>query len=137
MRASIARTCSICLQALPVRATTLSPQAAALRTIQTAAPLAPGQAVARKDGRDEGQKIGQEEGAMTRRLVEMTEESVDIGGLSAARNVEAAGFSNELKKQLESRIADSAFRSQNQRAFAETELPVCNAILVLDSPHDI
>jgi hypothetical protein len=141
MRASIARTCSICLQAPPVRATTLSPQAAALRTIQTAAPLAPGQAVARKDGRDEGrdegQKIGQEEGAMTRRLAEMTEESVDIGGLSAARNVEAAGFSDELKKQLESRIADSAFRSQNQRAFVEAELPVCNAILVLDSPHDI
>jgi hypothetical protein len=74
---------------------------------------------------------------MTRRLAEMTEESVDIGGLSAAKNVEAAGFSNELKKQLESRIADSAFRSQNQRAFVEVDLPVCHSILALGCPPKI
>lgn len=54
----------------------------------------------------------------------MTEETIDSGGSSAIKNVEAAGFSEELKKQLESRIADSAFRSQNQKAFAEAELPV-------------
>ena len=70
---------------------------------------------------------------MSRRLKEMTEETIDVGGSSAAKNVEAAGFSEELKKQLESRIADSAFRSQNQRAFAEVEVPVCNRDLFLDS----
>lgn len=72
---------------------------------------------------------------MSRRLVEMTEESIDSGGSSAARNIEAAGFSEELKKQLESRITDSAFRSQNQRAFAEAEMPVCHATLILGSPY--
>ncbi len=63
---------------------------------------------------------------MFRRLAEMTEQSIESGGSSAAKNVEAAGFSEELKKQLESRFADSAFRGQNQRAFAEAELPVRN-----------
>jgi len=137
MRASITRTCSSFLQAPSIRPATLGPQAAALRTFQTASPLAAAQAVSRKDERDEGQKTGQEDGAMTRRLAEMIEESVDIGGLSAAKNVEAAGFSDELKKQLESRIAGSAFRSQNQRAFIEVDLPVCHPILALGCPHKI
>ena len=61
---------------------------------------------------------------MSRRLAEMTEETIDSGEKSAAKNVQAAGFSEELKKQLEARIEEGAFRNQNQRAMAESEMPV-------------
>jgi hypothetical protein len=142
MRASITRIYSSLLQAPSVRAATLGLQPATLRTIQTVSPLAAAQAVARKherddERRDEGQKTEQEEGAMTRRLAEMTEERVDVGGLSAAKNIEAAGFSEELKKQLQSRIEGSAFRSQNQRAFVEVDMPVCNPLPALGCLHKI
>ncbi|KAF7511930.1 hypothetical protein GJ744_003163 [Endocarpon pusillum] len=99
--------------------------AVALRTFTNAPPLASAHAATTADRQDEhnAREKDMEEGAMSRRLAEMTEDSIASGGSSAAKNVEAAGFSEELKKQLESRITDSAFRNQNQRAFAEAEMP--------------
>ena len=61
---------------------------------------------------------------MSRRLAEMTEQSIESGERSAAKNVQAAGFSEELKKQLEARIEEGAFRSQNLRATTEADIPV-------------
>ena len=61
---------------------------------------------------------------MTERLAQMTEESIGQGGRSARKAVEAAGFSEELKKKLEERLQESNFRSENAAAFAEINLPV-------------
>lgn len=61
---------------------------------------------------------------MSRRLSEMTEESMETGGRSARKAVEEAGFSEELKRQLEDRIAQASFRSTNQQAISEAEMPV-------------
>lgn len=125
MRGSIIWTCSSCLKAERSEASRLRNRVAAFRAFRSAPPLASAQVAATKAERDDGREADKERGAMSRRLAEMTEEAVDIGGSSTAKNVEAAGFSEELKKKLEARIVEGAFRSQNQRSFAEAELPVC------------
>lgn len=71
---------------------------------------------AREDGKDEG--------AMTRRLRDMSEEALETGGRSAQKTISSAGFSEELKKQLEERIASASFRAENQASFVEAELPL-------------
>ena len=58
-----------------------------------------------------------EEGAFTRRMRAMSEEALESGGHSALRAMEEAGFSAELKAQLEQRIAAANFRS------SEADLP--------------
>ncbi|KAI9733595.1 MAG: hypothetical protein M1834_003197 [Cirrosporium novae-zelandiae] len=64
-----------------------------------------------------------EEGAMSRRLSDMTEQSLEEGGRSARKAVNEAGFSEELKRQLEDRIAGTDFRNENASAFAQANLP--------------
>ncbi len=61
---------------------------------------------------------------MSRRLEEMTEKTVGQGGRSAQKAVEDAGFSEELMKRLEARIADRMFKAENPAAFAQVNLPV-------------
>ena len=61
---------------------------------------------------------------MSRRLEEMTEKTVEQGGRSAQKAVEEAGFSEELKRRLEARIADSKFKAENPAVFAQVNLPV-------------
>lgn len=137
MRTRIVWTCSSSARTQRIPVSVISCPVVALRTFTNAPPLASGQAATKTDSRDDEynpSKEGTEEGAMSRRLAEMTVDSIESGGSSAARNVQALGFSEELKKQLESRIADGAFRNQNQRAFAETEIPVCDTALVLEAP---
>ena len=53
----------------------------------------------------------------------MSEESVEGGGRSAAKAVEEAGFSEDLKRELEEKIASSSFRSENASAFAQANMP--------------
>lgn len=60
---------------------------------------------------------------MSRRLAEMTEEAMLSGGRSALRNMQEAGFSEELKKQLEQRIAETSFKSENAAAFSVANMP--------------
>ena len=62
---------------------------------------------------------------MSRRLAEMTDESIEQGGRSAQKAVEEAGFSEELKRRLEARIVDGKFKSENPAAFAQIKMPVC------------
>ncbi|KAF2678306.1 hypothetical protein K458DRAFT_395121 [Lentithecium fluviatile CBS 122367] len=64
-----------------------------------------------------------DEGAMSRRLRDMSEEALESGGRSTQKDVSEAGFSEELKRQLEERIASASFRADNRSAFAEVELP--------------
>ncbi len=55
----------------------------------------------------------------------MTDESIEQGGRSAQKAVEEAGFSEELKRLLEARIADTQFKTENPAAFAQVNMPVC------------
>ncbi|KAL8917105.1 MAG: hypothetical protein Q9208_008144 [Pyrenodesmia sp. 3 TL-2023] len=62
-------------------------------------------------------------GAMSRRLSEMTEQSLEHGGRPTQKVIHEAGFSKELKRQLEAKIADSNFRTENPAAFAQLDMP--------------
>ncbi|KAF2204570.1 hypothetical protein GQ43DRAFT_446633 [Delitschia confertaspora ATCC 74209] len=60
---------------------------------------------------------------MSRRLRNLTEESLEYSGRSGQKAVSEAGFSEELRKRLEERIASANFRNKNRSAFLEAELP--------------
>jgi len=62
---------------------------------------------------------------MSRRLAQMTEDAMLEGGRSARRNMEHVGFSEELKKQLEERVAAAAFKSEHAAAHSIVDMPVC------------
>lgn len=131
MRVGLVQTRSNFLQTRHKRAGRLATTAASSRrTFNNGLPLASGQAGASRGANDGMHEAEEEAGPMSRRLAEMTEETILAGGSSGAKNVEDAGFSEELKKQLESRIADSAFRRQNQRALTEAEIPVRNGLIL-------
>ena len=76
-----------------------------------------------------------EDGAMSRRLAEMAEETIDTGSKSDRKLMREVGFSEELKKQLEDRIADTGFAAEKQRAASEINMPVCLNILPPSSIH--
>lgn len=61
---------------------------------------------------------------MSKRLAEMTEDAMLEGGRSARRNLESAGFSEDLKKQLEERIAAASFKSDYAAAHSLMDMPV-------------
>lgn len=74
------------------------------------------------DGKNEANKQQQpredkpqgdeDQGAMSRRLSDMTEQTMMEGGRSTQRDMNQAGFSDELKRRLEERIAaGSSFRN--------------------------
>ncbi|KZF24868.1 hypothetical protein L228DRAFT_243607 [Xylona heveae TC161] len=86
-----------------------------------------------KDGKDhnnpsaegkhgESSKAPAKSGAMSRRLAEMTEESLETGGRTARKVFQEAGFSEDLRLQLEERIASAKFRSDNASAFAQVNM---------------
>ena len=60
---------------------------------------------------------------MSRRLAEMSDESLESGGRGARKAVEEAGFSEELRARLEEKIAGASFRNENASAFAQANMP--------------
>lgn len=78
----------------------------------------------RKKTNVESTKNGEEPGGMSRRLAQMTDESIEQGGRSAKKAIEEGGFSEELKRRLEERIQESSFKSENPAAFAQVNMPV-------------
>ena len=72
----------------------------------------------------EGNGQGQAEGRMFERLMQMTDEMIERDGRSTKKAFEEGGFSEDLKKKLESRLQESSFRSENAVAFAQANLPV-------------
>ncbi|KAJ4339395.1 hypothetical protein N0V87_003332 [Didymella glomerata] len=56
-------------------------------------------------------KDEENEGAFTRRMRSMSEEALESGGHGARKAVEEAGFSPDLKAQLEQRIASASLQS--------------------------
>lgn len=78
-----------------------------------------------KDEKDNAPTPGkEEEGAMSRRLAEMTEQYLLEGGKSARNNIQHTGFSEELKSKMEERVAAASFKSQHAGAFAVVDMPV-------------
>jgi len=72
---------------------------------------------------DEGRTEEKEQGALSRRLAQMSEESLETGGKSARKAVAEAGFSEDLKRELEEKIANTSFRSEHASAFAQANMP--------------
>jgi len=75
------------------------------------------QALPQTGQQESGMGEEKEEGALTRRLRHMSEEALESGGHGALKAVEEAGFSADLKAQLEQRIAAANLRS------SEADLP--------------
>ena len=91
------------------------------------------QAAATEESQKPQDKDGQagleeQRGRMSEQLAQLTEEAIEQGGRGARKAVEEAGFSEELKRQLEARIKDSTFKSKNAAALAYANLPVMNPI---------
>jgi len=76
------------------------------------------------DVQNEQEKPSDGAGAMSRRLADMTDKTLESGGRTARKAVEEAGFSEEIKKRLEARIQDNTFRSENPAVFAQINMPV-------------
>jgi len=87
--------------------------------------------VQKQDGNNEkkddpsSQNEPQQESAMARRLSEMTEDAILEGGRSARKNIQEAGFSEDLKAKLEERLAGSTFRNEYAAAHSIVDMPVC------------
>ncbi|EGE85433.2 hypothetical protein BDDG_08378 [Blastomyces dermatitidis ATCC 18188] len=82
------------------------------------------QTQSRESGQEKRDGISSaEEGAMSRMLSLMADESMLEGGRSSRKNMQEAGFSEELKKKLEERIAESTFRNENAAAFSLVNMP--------------
>lgn len=74
-----------------------------------------------QDGKADDEKDKQ--GAMSRRLEQMSEESLETGARRASKTIEEAGFDEGLKRRLQERIASTNFRNDHANAFAQAEMP--------------
>lgn len=84
----------------------------------------PAQNLSKGGGKNLENHTVEEAGGMTRRLAQMTDESLEQGGRSAQNAIKEGGFSEELKSRLEARILDGKFKSDNPAAFAQLNMPV-------------
>ncbi|KXL45264.1 MAG: hypothetical protein FE78DRAFT_90701 [Acidomyces sp. 'richmondensis'] len=109
----------ICNRCVYAEAYSTRPQPRPNVRCYTSDPTSPPQS--RPDGTKAGQQA-QEEGALSRRLAQMSEEYLEEGGKSARKAVEEAGFSEDLKQQLQEKIAKAKFMSDNASAFASASI---------------
>lgn len=77
----------------------------------------------KKRARDTSRQTA-ELGAMSRRLEDLTEQTIEESGAQSRKAFEEAGFSEELKRQLEERIEMSKFKSENAATLAQVDMPV-------------
>ncbi|KAF7960883.1 hypothetical protein EAE96_000555 [Botrytis aclada] len=77
--------------------------------------------ILKQASKNDSEKKGAEKelGAMSRRLLEATEDALLEGGRAGRKAVEEAGFSEELKARLLERVEASKFKSENVSAFTE------------------
>ncbi len=90
---------------------------------QSSGPVTPDHDSEKKRGRDTSRQTV-ELGAMSRRLEDLTEQTIEESGARSRKAFEEAGFSEELKRQLEERIEMSKFKSENAAALAQVNMPV-------------
>jgi hypothetical protein len=62
---------------------------------------------------------------MSRLLEEMTEDSLTANPRRSDRMVKDAGFSEDLKRKLEERIASGNIAPEHQQAASVVSIPVC------------
>ena len=101
-----------------------------LKTFSGSASLPQQDAPSNKRVQNERSKVEEEDeaiGAISRRLSNMTAENLQQGGKAAQKSMDEAGFSEDLQRRLEAKIADSIFKSENAAAFAQLDMPVCRA----------
>ncbi|OCT53337.1 hypothetical protein CLCR_09846 [Cladophialophora carrionii] len=124
-------TCSRCLRGQKLRGTSVGSKARPVRRSRhpfSTTAVSQGDA-ATETKRDvtrrskDGTQAAEEQGAMSRRLAEMAEETIDTGSKSDRKLMHDAGFSEELKQQLEEKIAQTSFDAQNQRAASQVNMP--------------
>ena len=60
----------------------------------------------------------------------MTEDAMLEGGRSARRNIDQAGFSEDLKKQLEERVLAASFKNEHAAAFSILDMPVSIGVIL-------
>ena len=115
-------TCSRCLRSqqrlVALAATTRAPR-------QAFSSASPHDAKGEKSKQDGAVNEEKDQGALSRRLSEMAEETMDTGSKSDRTLMQDMAFSDDLKKQLEERIAQTSFKAENQQAFSQASLPVC------------
>lgn len=89
------------------------------------------QNISKDGGTNRDNHHAEEAGGMTRRLAQITDESLEQGGRSAQNAIKEGGFSEELKRRLEAKILDSKFKSDNPAAFAQLSVAVRRVPLIL------
>jgi hypothetical protein len=72
---------------------------------------------------DKPKDADSDEGAMVRRLSQMTETALETGGKSARQAVNEAQFDEQLRRRLQDRIASANIRSEHPSAYAKVEAP--------------
>lgn len=131
MRTAIYRTCANCLRGQRQRLSRSVASQSPLKSFTASSPVGQSQETA-QHGADNGNSSdgdAAEVGAMSRRLSEMTDETIESGNRSTRKAVEEAGFSEDLKRQLEERLSGASPRSQNQQAFSEVDMPVSTLLI--------
>src|ERR1700712_5713440 len=99
------------------------PLQASLLTPHVSVPIRTYSTTPEQDGSSKETNVDERQGAMSRRLSQMSEENLEIGGSSARKAVAEAGFDEELRKRLEEKIAAADIRNEHPEAFARAELP--------------
>ena len=123
--------CLRCLHRQAARLTRCRNDGSSTRALSQTAVLpqqnaqAPAKDANQSESSEEANGQVEEPGGMSRRLAQMTNESIQQGGHGAKKAIEEGGFSEELKRRLESRLLDSSFKSENPAAFAQFNMPVC------------
>lgn len=121
-------TCSSCLRAQGQRNAALNhsaPHALSIRAFRTATRLNDEQKHnTTEENETKSGDTESEKGALSRRLSEMAEDAMNTGSKSDRKTMADAGFSEELKRKLEERIAQASFASENQKAMSEVNMPV-------------
>lgn len=118
----------ICARCLRARSAPFARNAAIVRDFTTSPPSfdAPqdgtGKELENNVGRGSGKK-NEEKGALSRRLEQMSEEALEVGGKAAQKAVEETVFDEALRKELEERIAGANFRNEHASALAQANLP--------------
>ena len=115
-------TCSRCLRAQQRHAPVSYYPVIASRFLYSTTPLRAGDDAGKKEGGDSEEE--QKMGALSRRLSDMAEETMNTGSKSDRSMMQDAGFSKDLKKQLEERIAQTSFNAHDEQASSVANIPV-------------
>ncbi|RMD40678.1 hypothetical protein DV735_g4420, partial [Chaetothyriales sp. CBS 134920] len=116
----MALTCARCLRSQKRLAARSVACRAPRRAFASSPPLSAG---TEKQSQNESAGEEKERGALSRRLAEMAEETMDSGSKGDRKLMQDMALSDDLKKQLEERIAQASFKAENQQALSQANTP--------------